>query len=100
MPRPNSKATDAIWDAFSSSLLAEKEKRPTGSGWLTVHQIGKKIGKSFAATQTFIRRNRDKFDTFRGCVAKGNRLVTTIWWKPKQSTKQPIKRLKTQGNHL
>ena len=99
MPRPTLRTTDEIWDAFSSSLLAAKEKRPSGSGWLTVHQIGKKIGKSFAATHTFIRRNRDKFDQFRGCVAKGNRLVTAVWWKPKQSTKQPIKRLKTQGNH-
>jgi len=91
MPRPTSKATKDPWAAFADALAKSGEKRPIGPNWLDMQEIGKKLGKTRVAAQTFITRNRDKFDQFRGCVAKGNKLVTAIWWRPKQSIAKPIK---------
>jgi len=80
--------TDA-WEGLRQALVAQKERRPEGDGWLTVKEISEKFRMKQSSTATMIKRNRHMFEMFSGVAASNNRLVTRTWWRPiKQSEKR------------
>lgn len=74
-----------IWAEFSDKLVQSLERRPTGEGWMTVHDVMKRFKKTRVAANKFLRQNADKIDRFRGLTMGVNgKRVCRMWYRPKR----------------
>lgn len=78
MPQ-KSKATD-LWASFQKALTQKPEKRPQGTGWMTLEELMAKFKKGEGAVRAALRMT--KTERFRGYISRNGKLSQQVWYRP------------------
>lgn len=83
--RPTSSATNS-WASALRETLADREVKPTGSGWITMEDLRADLKLSRPGVYQFVAdlKKSGRVDEFRGLLLVNNKLTRQIWYRMKQ----------------
>lgn len=74
---------EAAWAKAFTKALQDSGSRPTGEGWFTLQEVGKREGLSQDQVRRrfFAIRKTHEVEMFDGCVVRGKTRVRQVWWR-------------------